>query len=111
MDVATEVHDETLIHRISGRIDTSTAADAEHKLTAEVRQGRRVVLDMTRVAYVSSAGLRVVLMAAKLAKANRGAVALFGLQPTVREVFAMSGFDKVVTIRDDEAAALAAVAS
>ena len=48
---------------------------------------------------------------AKLAKANRGAVALFGLQPTVREVFAMSGFDKVVTIRDDEAAALAAVAS
>ena len=72
MDVATEVHDETLIHRVSGRIDTSTAADAEHKLTAEVRQGRRVVLDMTRVAYVSSAGLRVVLMAAKLAKANRG---------------------------------------
>ena len=66
MDVATEVHDETLIHRVSGRIDTSTAADAEHKLTAEVRQGRRVVLDMTRVAYVSSAGLRVVLMAATL---------------------------------------------
>jgi hypothetical protein len=49
------------------------------------------------------------LMAAKLAKANRGAVSLFGLQPTVREVFAISGFDKVVTIRDDEASALAAV--
>jgi anti-anti-sigma regulatory factor len=36
-------------------------------------------------------------------------VSLFGLQPTVREVFTMSGFDKVVTIRDDEASALAAV--
>lgn len=111
MDVATEVHGDALIHRVSGRIDTGTAADAERKLTAEVRQGRRVVLDMTQVAYVSSAGLRVVLMAAKLAKANRGAVALFGLQATVREVFTMSGFDKVVTIRDDEAAALAAVAA
>jgi anti-sigma B factor antagonist len=63
------------------------------------------------VAYVSSAGLRVVLMAAKLAKANGGAVSLFGLQPMVREVFTMSGFDKVVTIRDDEAAALAAITS
>lgn len=50
------------------------------------------------------------LMTAKLAKANLGAVSLFGLQPTVREVFVMSGFDKVVAIRDDEASALAAVA-
>jgi anti-anti-sigma regulatory factor len=50
-------------------------------------------------------------MAAKLAKANGGAVSLFGLQPMVREVFTMSGFDKVVTIRDDEAAALAAITS
>lgn len=110
MHVSTEVHGEALVQRVSGRIDTGTAADAERMLTAEVRQGRRVAIDMTQVAYVSSAGLRVVLMAAKLAKANRGAVSLFGLQASVREVFAMSGFDKVVTIRDDEAAALAAVA-
>jgi len=110
MDVVTEMHGETVVHRVSGRIDTGTAADAERKLTAEVRQGRRVVLDMTLVPYVSSAGLRVVLMTAKLAKANRGAVSLFGLQSTVREVFTMSGFDKVVTICDDEPAALAALA-
>ena len=110
MDVVTEMHGETVVHRVSGRIDTGTAADAERKLTAEVRQGRRVVLDMTLVPYVSSAGLRVVLMTAKLAKANRGAVSLFGLQSTVREVFTMSGFDKVVTICDDESAALAALA-
>lgn len=109
MDVITEEHGEVLIHRVSGRIDTGTAAEAERKLTAEVRLGRRVLLDLMQVTYVSSAGLRVVLMAAKLAKANRGVVVLFGLQPTVREVFAMSGFDKVVTIHDDQAAALVAV--
>lgn len=109
MDVTTETHGESLIHRVSGRIDTGTAAEAERQLTAEVRQGRRVAMDLTGVAYVSSAGLRVVLMAAKLAKANRGAVALFGLQASVREVFTMSGFDKVVTIRDDQASALAAL--
>ena len=110
MDVTTEQHGGAVIHRVSGRIDTGTAADAERKLTAEVRQGGRVAMDMSQVAYVSSAGLRVVLMAAKLAKANRGAVSLFGLQAPVREVFTMSGFDKVVTIRDDQASALAAVA-
>jgi anti-anti-sigma factor len=107
MNVTTETKGAALIHRISGRIDTATSPDAEPRLTAEVRQGKRVAFDMTDVAYVSSAGLRVVLMAAKLARANAGALAIFGLQPTVREVFAISGFDRVVTIRDDEAAALA----
>jgi len=100
MDITTEVHGDVLIHRVSGRIDSGTAAGAERKLSAEVHQGRRVAIDLTQVAYVSSAGLRVVLLAAKLAKANSGAVSLF----------VMSGFDKVVAIRDDEASALAAVA-
>jgi len=109
MNVITEVKGEILIHRISGRIDTATSPEAEGKLTADLRQGRRVAFDMSAVSYVSSAGLRVVLMAAKLARANAGAVVLFGLQPTVREVFAISGFDRLVTIREDEAAALAAL--
>ncbi|MBR0645708.1 STAS domain-containing protein [Plastoroseomonas hellenica] len=111
MKVTTEAKGGVLIHRISGRIDTATSPEAEGKLTAEVKQGKRVALDMNAVAYVSSAGLRVVLMAAKLAKANAGAVVLFGLQPTVREVFAISGFDRVVAIREDEAAALAVLGS
>jgi anti-sigma B factor antagonist len=110
MDVTTEIRGEAVIHRVSGRIDTGSSSEAEKTLTAELRQGGRVAIDMTAVPYVSSAGLRVVLMAAKLAKANRGAMSLFGLQPMVRDVFAMSGFDRMVTIRDDEAAALATLA-
>jgi len=109
MNVTTETKDGALIHRISGRIDTATSKAAESALTAEVKQGKRVAFDMSQVAYVSSAGLRVVLLAAKLAKANAGAVVLFGLQPTVREVFAISGFDRVVSIQESEAAALAAL--
>lgn len=109
MNVTTEAKGAALIHRISGRIDTATSPEAEGKLTAELRQGRRVAFDMSAVAYVSSAGLRVVLMAAKLAKTAGGALVLFGLQPTVREVFAISGFDRVVTIHEEEAAALAAL--
>lgn len=108
MNITTETRGAVAIHRISGRIDTATGPEAERTLTAEVKQGGRAVLDLRDVSYVSSAGLRVVLLAAKLARAQGGAVALFGLQPTVREVFAISGFDRVVTIRDDEAAALAA---
>lgn len=111
MDVTIETKGEVLLQRLHGRLDTLSSPQAEGPLTAEVKRGKRVAFDMNAVAYVSSAGLRVVLMAAKLAKSSAGAMVLFGLQPAVREVFAISGFDRVVTIRDDEQAALAALAA
>ena len=78
-----------------GRLDTATATAAEHKLMALLREGS-VVADLAGVSYVSSAGLRVLLKAAKQAKTARFSFSICATQTAVREVFEMSGFDKII---------------
>lgn len=110
MDLITERKGGTVVHRLSGRLDTATSAAAERGILGALAPGQaRVLLDMREVAYVSSAGLRVVLLAAKQAKAAAGGVALFGLQPAVRDVFDISGFSRILAIAPGEAEAAAMI--
>ena len=64
------------------------------------------VLDMAGVEYISSAGLRVVLLLAKRLKQNSGHLVLCGLQPHVHEVFDISGFLAILDVADSRDAAL-----
>ena len=98
------------IVRLAGRLDSSAAQSAEANLTAALGEGvPHVAIDMTRLDYISSAGLRVLLVLAKKIQQAKGKVALFGLSPNVREVFTVSGFDTIFSIQPDPAAAVAAV--
>ena len=110
MDQSTRADGQVVVHRISGRIDTSTSPSVEAAIKAKLAEGSaRILLDMQEVTYVSSAGLRVVLLVAKQAKASNGSLALFGLQPSVREVFDISGFGKIIPIAASEAEARAVI--
>ncbi len=92
----------------SGRLDSVTAKTFETTLIGKLEAGvSKVVLDLSRLDYISSAGLRVVLIAAKKLKGAGGALVLCDLSPSVREVFEVSGFVSVLDIHPDRAAALA----
>lgn len=91
---------------LDGRLDTATAAQAETTLLGLLEAGP-VVADMEGVRYVSSAGLRVLLKAAKAAKGKGVAFSVCGLQPAVREVFEISGFDRIIPSHASRADALA----
>ncbi len=82
---------------VEGRLDTMTAPE----LDAEVKTGldgvKDLVLDLAKLEYISSAGLRVVLAAQKLMNAQ-GSMKLVNLSPEVREVFDITGFSDVMTI-------------
>ena len=94
----------------AGRIDSVTAKSLEEKLLSLVREAPpALILDFTKVDYISSAGLRVLLVVAKKVQQAKGKMVLFGLGPNVREVFSVSGFDKIFVIQSDAAAAVAAV--
>lgn len=80
---------------LDGRLDTATAAATEARLIALLEKGG-LIADLTEVRYVSSAGLRVLLKAAKQAKASSRSFSLVGLQAPVREVFEISGFDRII---------------
>lgn len=84
---------------ISGRLDSNTALTLEEALAAQaVRTHPALLLDLADVHYVSSAGLRVLLKAAKAARANKTKLALSGLTPQVMEVFEISGFSSIFQI-------------
>jgi anti-anti-sigma factor len=97
----------TTIAALEGRLDTATAPATEERLIALLDQGG-VVADMTGVRYVSSAGLRVLLKTAKQARTRNVSFSVCGLQPAVREVFEISGFDKIIPLHATRAEALAA---
>jgi len=97
----------------SGRLDHTVADDFERSLLLLLDlaggSGAGVVLDFARVDYISSVGLRVLLVAGKAARARRARVAVAGLCPVVQEIFAISRFNGVVEIFPTVGAALAAI--
>jgi len=96
--------------RVKGRVDSMTAPQLAQALHGIIEEGRfRIVVDMSEVEFVSSAGLRVLLEAQKTCKRwNRGEVVLAALSPTVREAFELTGFTRLFTIYDDVLSAVGA---
>jgi anti-anti-sigma factor len=110
MQIAHERDGEVVVVRMSGRLDSSAAPSAEEQLAAALTgEPPRLALDMSELAYISSAGLRVLLVVAKKVQQREGKLALGGLATNVREVFAVSGLDTIFAIESDAAAAIAAV--
>lgn len=93
---------------IGGRLDGAGAPELEsHCRTLMDGGDRRQLLDLAEVEYISSAGLRSLLVAAKQIKASGGVLVLCSLTPMVREVMEISGFDKILKLAADRDAALA----
>ncbi len=108
MDVERVSMGEVQVFRITGRLDSGTSPAFEAEVLKTIRPGaNRVVLDFTKLDYVSSAGLRVVLLAAKQTRATQGAFAIFGMAKPILHVFQMSGFARIIALFDTEAEALA----
>jgi len=92
---------------LAGRLDSNTAADFDKEIAA--LPGVRIVLDLAKLEYIGSAGLRCVLGALKRASAAGGRLALAAPIPSVAEVFEISGFITLVTVYPVLADAVAAL--
>ena len=96
---------------ITGRLDAVTASEYESKVTQLINGGdTRIVIDFDGLGYISSAGLRGLLVTAKLVKARSGDVCFANVKGPVKEVFAISGFQSIFKMHDSVAAAVAALA-
>ena len=87
-----------LVLSISGRLDTTTAPELEAKLKDCSRGVKALFLDMKDVEYISSAGLRVVLLAHKLMVGTGGSMAVQNPSEFCRQVFEATGMDSVLNI-------------
>jgi len=99
MQVSEERYGDALVLTPVGRIDNSTNNGLKSALDARVancrRGGDRLVLDFSKVDYISSVGLRVLMLAAKKVREQDGTIVVAALQPVVREIFEISRFNLV----------------
>jgi serine/threonine-protein kinase RsbW len=109
MDIITRTQNDVTVVAVAGNLDSTTSPHAQQALDGVLaRGGRKVALDCTALDYISSAGLRVLLGTSKRLSGTGGALRLFGLNETVREVFDISGFSRILAVFATEADALAA---
>jgi anti-anti-sigma factor len=105
-----ERHDgDILILSPAGRIDNDTSQAFQARLLSALTPGAAVLVDFSAIEYVSSAGLRALMMGSKQAKASNGRLAVAALGPVVKEIFEISRFSLVVQVFATPAQALAAL--
>jgi anti-anti-sigma factor len=101
MNIAKIENEDVVCLKIDGRLDAKTAADAEATVKGLLKEGRRKLLfDLSQMDYISSAGLRVILMAVKELRSKQGKVVLCRLTPYVKEIFDVSNFASIIPIAD-----------
>lgn len=83
---------------IEGRIDTITSPQFQQALLQTFQSAKKVVLDFAQVAYISSAGLRVLLIGQKTAQSKRATMSLIHVNETVQNVLDLVGFSAMLTI-------------
>ena len=110
MDIGESKTDAVFVLEPKGRLDSANARSFEERVLGALDQGEKTLLiDFDKLDYISSAGLRVLLMGAKRLQQSGGKIALCALNPSIREVFEISGFLAIFAVHSDRAAALAAM--
>lgn len=114
MQLSTTAHPGACVLTATGRIDQASADNFLSALQPYLSlcnaKSQPLLLDFSGVNYISSVGLRALMMAARQAKASQGKIAITNLQPMVSEVFAIARFDLVIPCFADIDAAFKGVA-
>jgi len=96
--------------KVTGRVDSANAAAFDRELSgALIGDCISVILDCTALGYISSGGLRAILLTVKRAKSAGGSVALFGVAPHILEVLEVSGFTRLLAVSNSLESAREAV--
>ena len=111
MDLKSTREGTNLIVDVEGRVDGTNAMDFQTALEGVIQPGDQgVIMDMGELQYISSAGLRVILLVAKSLQKQNAKLMGCSLSESVREIFAISGFDKIVPVHASRAEALQSLA-
>ena len=115
MNVTSRRYADAVVLHVSGRLDQDTCevfrGDLSRHVEASARDHGAVILDLSGLEYVSSAGLRCFMLASRQAKANRARIAVAALQPMVAEIFEISHFNLVFQVFPAVREALGAVSA
>lgn len=106
MEIDFDEHDGICVADLSGRLDAVNSSKAENLIRKKVEEGvNKIVFNLENLEYISSAGLRVLLIASKLLRKSNGSTVVCCLNENVSKVFDISGFSSVIKVENtlDEA--------
>ena len=83
---------------LEGRLDTITAPQLEEAVKASIGDAAELIFDFSKLAYISSAGLRVLLSAQKTMN-GKGSMVVCNVSDEIREIFDVTGFTDILTIK------------
>jgi len=107
MEIKQVKHGEIAILNLIGRLDANTSGELESVLIPMIDGGeKKMILDFSALDYISSAGLRLLLLAAKKLRNNKGEIILCSMKDFIKEIFEISGFTPIFTIVDSKEDAL-----
>lgn len=102
MEMSIQINGAEMVIALDGRLDTNTAPDLEKKLGTQLESVDSLVLDLEKLRYISSAGLRVLLAAQKKMNAKKGKMVIRHVNEMNMEVFEVTGFLDILTIENDQ---------
>ena len=103
MNISTRQTDDITVVDMDGELDSQTSGNAYDEMVRIAKSGvSKVILNISKLMYVSSAGLRVILTAAKLLNSSGGEMKICQANSTVKEVLEMTGFNHLVHMYDTE---------
>ena len=98
MNVVTKVENGTLFIELEGRLDTVTSQELGNQLPIDVRRNLDIDFDFAKLQYVSSAGLRLLVLFKKEAQATNNKMVIRNINDVIKEIFSVTGFDKILKI-------------
>ena len=98
MNLNTTRTEDIITIEIEGRVDTNTSPVLQNEILPSFQKLSKVVLDFEKTVYISSAGLRALLIGEKTAQSKQGTMVLKHVPEVVMNVLEMSGFAKILKI-------------
>ena len=98
MNISKTLENGKITFALEGRLDSTTSPQLQEVLIPAFDEIKEVELDFTQLAYVSSAGLRVLLLGLKTAKAKSASMTVSNVSQEIMEVLEMTGFVDMLTI-------------
>ena len=107
MQISVKTINKVKVLELEGKLNTRSSPDAEKELARLIESGeKRILINLEKLDYVSSSGLRVLLVTAKKLNSSDGELRICGVKDFVEEIFQISGFSTIFTIYENETEAL-----
>ncbi len=98
MELIFENNDKYLLAKVQAKLDATTSENFQQQVIDNLKDNSNLIVDFSGLEYISSAGLRAILVIGKHIAKSNGKFALFGLKDTVLEIFKISGFYDMLNV-------------